>query len=65
MQKTAIAPAKRVKTGKRVSYVPLFLMMLPGIVYLIVNNYFPMFGITIAFKDLDYTKGIFGSDWVG
>lgn len=65
MQKTAIAPAKRVKTGKRVSYVPLFLMMLPGIVYLIVNNYLPMFGITIAFKDLDYTKGIFGSDWVG
>lgn len=53
------------KKSKRVNYLPLFLMMLPGIVYLIVNNYLPMFGITIAFKNLDYTKGIFRSDWVG
>ena len=40
-------------------------MMIPGVIYLIVNNYLPMFGITIAFKNLDYTKGIFKSDWVG
>lgn len=51
--------------GKRVNYVPLILMMLPGILYLIINNYLPMFGITIAFKNLDYAKGILRSDWVG
>lgn len=53
------------KKSKRVNYVPLILMMMPGVIYLIVNNYLPMFGITIAFKNLDYTKGIFKSDWVG
>ncbi|MFF2910584.1 ABC transporter permease [Paenibacillus sp. NPDC057934] len=43
----------------------LLLMMLPGIFYLVINNYLPMFGVVIAFKDFNYTKGIFGSDWVG
>ena len=55
---------KRAKK-RRVNYLPLILMMLPGIAYMIVNNYLPMFGITIAFKNLDYSKGIFGSEWVG
>jgi putative aldouronate transport system permease protein len=39
--------------------------MLPGIIYLIANNYIPMFGILIAFKKLDYSKGILFSDWCG
>lgn len=49
----------------RINYIPLFLMMLPGVIYLIANNYIPMFGILIAFKKLDYSKGIFFSDWCG
>ncbi|MDF2941871.1 MAG: sugar transporter permease [Herbinix sp.] len=49
----------------RINYIPLFLMMLPGVIYLIANNYIPMFGILIAFKKLDYSKGIFLSDWCG
>ncbi|NWL86181.1 sugar ABC transporter permease [Paenibacillus sp. 79R4] len=40
-------------------------MMLPGIMYLIINNYLPMFGVVIAFKDFNYSKGILGSDWIG
>ena len=40
-------------------------MMLPGLVYLAVNNYLPMFGITIAFKNLDFQKGILASEWCG
>lgn len=40
-------------------------MVIPGLLYLIINNYIPMFGVIIAFKDLNFTKGIFGSDWVG
>lgn len=55
----------KVKKTKRVSYVPLFFMLLPGLIYIAVNNYLPMFGITIAFKNLDYQKGILGSDWCG
>ena len=45
--------------------MPFYIMMLPGMVYLIVNNYIPMFGIIIAFKKLNFRKGILGSDWCG
>ena len=44
---------------------PLYLMMLPGILYLIANNYLPMFGILLAFKRINYAIGIFKSPWVG
>lgn len=57
--------AERKKKSRRVNYVPLFLMMLPGLAYLFINSYLPMFGITIAFKELDFKKGILGSDWCG
>lgn len=43
----------------------LFFMMLPGLLYLLINNYIPMFGLFIAFKKIDYTKGLWKSDWVG
>ncbi|WP_342561054.1 ABC transporter permease subunit [Paenibacillus sp. FSL R7-0345] len=43
----------------------LLIMILPGIIYLFVNNYLPMLGIVIAFKDVNFAKGIWGSDWVG
>jgi len=43
----------------------LYLMLLPGLLVLLVNNYLPMFGIVIAFKDYNYAKGFWKSDWVG
>ncbi|MEC0258115.1 ABC transporter permease [Paenibacillus lautus] len=46
-------------------YTPLYLLMLPGIAYLIINNYAPMFGIFIAFKNINFSAGIFESDWIG
>ena len=39
--------------------------MIPGLVYLIINNYIPMAGLVIAFKKIDYSLGIFASPWVG
>lgn len=50
---------------KRMDYIPLFLMLLPGLVYLLINNYLPMYGLTIAFRRLDYSKGILNSPIVG
>lgn len=44
---------------------PLDFMLMPGMIYLLINNYIPMFGIYIAFKKVDYSKGIWNSDWVG
>ncbi len=41
------------------------LFLLPGLVYLVINNYVPMMGVFIAFKNIDYVKGIFKSDWIG
>lgn len=46
-------------------YIPLYIMTLPGLAYLLINNYIPMFGLSIAFKDINFAKGIWGSDWVG
>lgn len=40
-------------------------MALPAALYFLINNYFPMFGIFIAFKKVDYSVGIWQSDWVG
>lgn len=47
------------------TYAPLYLLTLPGLLYLLINNYLPMFGLVIAFKDVNFSKGILGSDWVG
>ena len=43
----------------------LFSMMIPGLIYLVITNYIPMAGLTIAFKKFDYSKGIWGSEWCG
>ena len=54
---------KKLKRLQR--YIPLYFMMLPGTVYIIINNYIPMAGLRIAFKQFNYTKGISGSKFVG
>lgn len=52
--------------GRRfLRYLPLYLMFLPGALYLFMNNYIPMSGLIIAFKKVNWRKGILGSDWVG
>ncbi len=46
-------------------YIPFFIMMAPGLAYLIINNYIPMLGIVIAFKNYKFNTGILGSKWCG
>ncbi|WP_438351698.1 ABC transporter permease [Paenibacillus sp. FA6] len=54
------------KKGKKaVGQLEYHLMMTPGIIFLIVFSFVPMFGILMAFQDYIPAKGIFGSDWVG
>ncbi len=58
--------AQRSKKKKRwANTLPLIIIALPGIAYLFINNYIPMFGVFLAFKNYNYVKGIFGSDWNG
>ena len=40
-------------------------MLFPALCYVIIFNYIPMFGISIAFKDYNYNDGILGSPWCG
>lgn len=40
-------------------------MLLPGIIIVLIYQYGPMFGLTIAFQNFIPTRGIFGSDFVG
>ena len=40
-------------------------MALPAFLVLFFIMYVPMSGLVLAFKSFDYSKGIFGSDWVG
>lgn len=40
-------------------------MLLPGLIVLILNNYLPMFGIIVAFKNVNYKDGILFSPWNG
>ncbi len=53
------------KKAKLKKFIPFYIMAAPAVLYMIINNYLPMFGIMIAFKNLDFRKGILGSDWAG
>ena len=44
---------------------PLYLMFLPGAVFLFINSYIPMFGIQIAFRQYNARDGVYGSPWCG
>lgn len=57
-------PAKKKKKNWK-RYLPIYGLALPGLIYLFCNNYLPMFGIVIAFKKLNFSKGIWASDWCG
>ena len=64
-----MVPANKGKKVKKSGYfvrtLPLYVMMLPGLIYLAINNYLPMFGLTFAFKDINYTTGVWQSPWCG
>lgn len=57
--------SKSWKKWFRAEHIPLWLMLLPSIVYLVMFCYAPMVGVILAFKKYHVGKGIFGSPWVG
>lgn len=44
---------------------PLYVMILPGLLYFLLFRYAPMGGIMLAFKDFDPFEGVWASPWVG
>ncbi len=60
------------KDSKRRSFIQkvkrsgfLYLLFLLPLAYYVIFCYWPMYGVTIAFKDFKIRRGILGSDWVG
>lgn len=43
----------------------LYLFLIPALVYIIIFNYIPMYGVQIAFKNYRTGLGIWKSEWVG
>ena len=43
----------------------LYILILPAMIYLVIDAYAPMYGVLIAFKKYSTSKGILGSPWVG
>lgn len=48
-----------------IKYKYLYIMLLPIVVQYFIFHYIPLYGITIAFKDYQITKGILKSPWIG
>ena len=43
----------------------LYWMLAPVLIYVLVFNYVPMFGLVISFQDYSLTRGVLGSKWIG
>lgn len=66
MQKTsgkAVGSPRRLTIFKR--ELPLYLMLIPGVAFVLVFNYLPMFGLVMAFQNFSPLRSFTGSDWVG
>lgn len=60
--------ALRIKKRRHINWkktLAIYLMMLPGMLYFLFNNYLPMAGITIAFRKINYRLGIWKSPFCG
>ena len=67
---TAVHLSKRKKTSRGIGYDlkkdwQLWIMLLPAIVYIFLFCYMPMYGAQLAFRKYDFTRGIYGGEWVG
>lgn len=57
-------PLKRFIAYMR-KYWFIYMLVLPGLLFMIVFNYGPMYGIQLAFKDYSPRLGVWGSPWAG
>lgn len=65
--KAAAVPSLRKKSRWKqfLHWLPFYIMALPGLAYLFINNYVPLLGLQIAFKNFSYSKGMWDSKWIG
>ena len=58
-----LAPKPKKKRKKH--FIQLYIMMIPGLLYLLINNYIPMAGLIIAFKKVNFEVSILKSPFIG
>ena len=49
----------------RMDDLQLYSLLIPGVVFIFIFCYAPMYGAQIAFRDFSFRKGYWGSEWVG
>lgn len=64
-QKNSLLDRKKTPLQIFLHWLPFYIMGLPGIIYLFINNYIPLAGLQIAFKNFSYAKGMWKSPWSG
>lgn len=57
------APKKQGLWHKILYYKFFYILFLPALIIYAIFSYAPMYGIILAFKDLNFAKGIMGSPW--
>ncbi|SFK96630.1 putative aldouronate transport system permease protein [Paenibacillus sp. 1_12] len=65
---TVHTKAKKVSSGRFklfLSNIDLYILLVPGLLFLLLFKYAPMYGIVIAFQDFNIFDGFAGSKWVG
>ena len=72
MQRVQMQKNARKRMGRGEKFIhqvlihwPLYVMVIPALLYIILFAYKPMYGVTVAFKDFSLRKGIMKSPWVG
>lgn len=62
-------PQRLTPMQKKLTYIKnhylLYVMLILPISYYLLFHYYPMYGVTIAFKNYSIFKGVFDSPWVG
>ena len=63
-QRTAVLNKPKTSLAKHLyKHRWLYLMCIPGLAYLLIFKYIPMYGVIMAFQDFSFKKGIFGSSF--
>jgi len=67
---TTIRQAARKSYGRRLltnmrEHWQLYIMIVPPLMFFILFQYVPMYGLQLAFKEFNAMEGIWGSPWVG
>lgn len=65
IETTGICLPKRTRRKNFKKYFPFVLMCLPALIYFLINNYLPICGLFIAFKNINLSVGFLKSPWCG